>query len=117
MIYLDDNTKRDIEKAIKEITKNKLLDGFKNRNYQTVASIEDMIIEYSLNEEKSNRNILMVEPVIINTRVFVNLRDNLGQATNWLTLRINSIEFSYNDNSNNFVVSANQEIGIIDMTI
>lgn len=116
MIYLDDNTKKDIEKIIKNIVKEKLLHGFQNRSYQSVATIEEMSIEYNLNEEKSNRNTIFIEPITINTRVFVNLKSNLGKATNWLTLRINSIEFSYNENSDSFILSDNQEIAIIDMT-
>jgi hypothetical protein len=116
MIYLDDNTKNNIEKTIRDTVKEKLLDGFQNRSYQSVATIEEMNIEYNLNEEKSNRNIILIGPITIHTRVFVNLKDNIGQTTNWLSLRVNSIEFSYDENSDSFILSDNQKIEIIDMT-
>jgi len=116
MIYLDDNTKQYIEKTIKDIVKEKLLNGFENRKYQSVSTIEEMRIEYNLNKERSNRNIILIEPVTINARVFVNLKDNVGQAINWLNLRINSIQFSYDENTDSFVLSENQKNDIVDMT-
>jgi hypothetical protein len=116
MIYLDDNTINNIENTIKNVVKAKLLNGFQNRKSQPVVSVEQININYDINTEKSNRNVITLGPVIINTRVFVNLKDNIGQATNWLTLRINFIEFLYDDNSNNFILGDNQELTIIDMS-
>ena len=115
MIYLDDKTQKNIEATIKSVVKMKLLEGFQNRKYQPVAKVEEMQIGYNINEEKSNRNLIVIGPVTIKTRVFVNLKDNLGQATDWLNLRIDTIEFLFDESANDFVISDSQ-IELIDMS-
>lgn len=116
MAFIGNKEIEKIENDLKEIIKLKLLDGFQNRKLQTVVKVDNIVLDYKIDEEKSNRDIILITTTKALARVWVNLKTNAGQTNDQIQLQINSIQFLFNNETSEYEILNNDKIILIDIS-
>lgn len=116
MVFIGNKEIEKIENDLKEIIKLKLLDGFENHKFQTVVKVDNIVIDYKIDEEKSNRDIILITSTKALARVWVNLKGNTGQTNDQIQLQINSIQFLFNNDTSEYEILNNDKIILIDIS-
>lgn len=116
MVYLSKKDTKKIQHDLKEIIKSKLLNNFTNRKIQPVVEVEKIIVEYTIDESKSDRDNIFLSPIYAFAHVWVSLQGNVGKTNNQLKLRINTAHFLYNTASKEYEIINSNQIELIDIS-
>ncbi len=116
MAYLSETDKNKIEKDLKNLIESKLLDGYKNRKSRLIIEVTNVNVEYEVDEKKTNRDKITICPVLANANVWVDNNDNNSKGNDQLELRINSVNFLFNEDSKNYEIEDDNDLVLIDMS-
>lgn len=117
MLFLNQKDEEILIEHLRDYIKSKLLDGFKNYKGQLVIEVEALYInKIELDKEKSNRDILLINILYAEARVYVHLMEG-SKSSNNLTLRNNiPLELQYNDQQGQYIISNGNNVVLLDMS-
>ncbi|WP_343625639.1 hypothetical protein [Flavobacterium lindanitolerans] len=117
MAFLSDKDSEKIKNDLKELINDKLLNGFENRKFQPVVSVDSVDVEYDIDTNESDRDNIIVRPVKAVARVWVAGRQPGSKSKNNLDLLINNpVVFSFDDNEKSYVLQDSDKVVMINMT-
>jgi hypothetical protein len=113
MAFIGKSDTDKIQADLKRVITSKLLDGFTNRKAQLVIKTESIIIDYKIDENKSDRDNIFIGPIQALATVWVNLRNDQGQTNDQIQLRINSVQFSFDNDTKEYEIVDGDNVELI----
>jgi hypothetical protein len=112
MAFLSSNEEENLAKQIKVAIKDKLLSDFKNQQGRLVIEVDEVIIyEMTIDEMKSNRDIIVIGYIYAGARVWVGFHD--GKSNDSFYLRNDkAFEFIYNTDIEKYTLNNAGEVKI-----
>lgn len=111
MTFISKNDENKVIDQIKSTIKKKLLTGYKNQKGHLVEDVDEVIIlSLTIDEEKSNRDAIVISDLRAGTRVWVRFHVD-GKSNDSFQLRNDKpLVFIYSDDSKEYEFSNGDEV-------